>query len=70
VIGDVSTSYTIGIVDNTSGSTVNVGLIKTVALTGATMRPINFDCRMGSGLRIVTTGAVTTLPKITVVWNQ
>jgi hypothetical protein len=69
IVGDVATAYTIGIVNNITGSTVNVGTIKTVASTGTTSKSYNFDCRLGSGLRIVTTGAVTTQPYITVVWN-
>ena len=47
-------SETIGLIDNTTGTTVNIGTITTTA----DLKPYElvFDCRFSTGLRIVTSG--------------
>lgn len=65
IVNNISTSYTIGIVDNTTGTTVNVGQLQPT-VTGNYL----YNCRMGLGLRIVSKGKETNLPDFTVVWRQ
>jgi hypothetical protein len=54
---------TIDLIDNTAGSTVNIGRITTTA----DLKPfvLQFDCRFTTGLRIITSGT----SKITVVYQ-
>lgn len=66
IIVNVSSLYTVGIVDNTTGSTVNVGKIGKSATTGSYL----YNVRCGGGIRIVTTGATTIIPDITVVYRM
>jgi hypothetical protein len=65
IIVNVSSLYTVGIVDATSGTTVNVGKIAKSATTGSYL----YNCVIGSGLRVVVTGASTITPDITVVYR-
>jgi hypothetical protein len=54
---------TIDLIDNTAGTTVNIGRITTTA----DLKPfyLQFDCRFTTGLRIITSGT----SKITVVYQ-
>lgn len=54
VINTPVAAETIGLIDNTSGSTVNIGEITTTA----DLKPYElvYDCRFSTGLRIVTSG--------------
>jgi hypothetical protein len=63
VIGTPVAAETISLIDNTSGSTVNIGLITTTA----DLKPfeLKFDCRFTTGLRIITSGTSA----ITVVYQ-
>jgi hypothetical protein len=66
IIINVSSLYTVGLVDNTTGTTVNVGKIYKSATTGSYL----YNCEMNAGLRIVTTGAATIIPDITVITRR
>ncbi len=66
---NVSSAYTIGVIDGTAGTTANVATIYKSATTG----PHDFNCAMANGIRIVTTQTAVTgtiLPDITVVYRQ
>lgn len=56
-------SSTIGIIDNTTGTTVNIGEITNT--TDVKPYELIYDCRFATGLRIVTSGA----DDITVVYQ-
>lgn len=60
VVGETSAGA-ISIIDNTSGSTVNIGTLKASIAEGT----YYFNCAFSAGLRIITAGA----SKITVVWS-
>jgi hypothetical protein len=67
IIYNVSTAVTAGLIDGTSGTTVNAGLI------GKNPVSNTFDygsTQFANGLRIVTSGATTINPSITVIWSQ
>ena len=66
IIVNVSTAVTVGIIDNTSGTTVNVGRIGTLAKTGSYL----YNVQLTTGLRIVVTGVSTITPDITVVTRR
>jgi hypothetical protein len=66
IVMNVSTNVVVGIIDNTSGTTINVGKI----YKNPVQNVFNYDLRCGAGLIITTTGATTIKPDITVVWNQ
>jgi hypothetical protein len=61
------TNYTVGIIDNTSGSTVNLANI-----TSSTTNQVNalLNCAVGKGIRVITTGGVHQTVSVTVVWRQ
>jgi hypothetical protein len=52
---------TVSIIDNTTGSTVNMGLLKASIAEGT----YEFDCHFAAGLRIITGGA----SKISVIYR-
>lgn len=52
----------ISIIDNTTGSTVNIGLIQATAPSGT----YTFNCAFAKGLRIITAGA----DKLTVIYKN
>lgn len=56
-------SSTIKLIDNTSGTTANIGIITNT--TDVKPYELIYDCRFTTGLRIVTSGA----DDITVVWQ-
>lgn len=60
VVGETAAGA-ISIIDNTSGSTVNIGQLKASILEGT----YEFDVAFSAGLRIITAGA----SKITVVYR-
>jgi len=60
VVGE-TTAGAISIIDNTSGSTVNIGQLKASIVEGT----YEFDVAFSAGLRIITAGA----SKITVVYR-
>ena len=66
IVVNVSSLYTVGVIDGTTGSTVNVAQIGKSATTGS----YEFGCVMANGIRIITTGALTINPSITVIWRQ
>jgi len=63
VVNTPVSTGTIGVIDNTSGTTVNIGTITSTA----DVKPyfIDFDLNFSTGLRIVTTQA----QDITVIYN-
>jgi len=61
IIGETAAGA-ISIIDNTTGTTVNVGQLKASITEGV----YEFNCLLSTGLRIVTAGA----SKITVVWSD
>jgi hypothetical protein len=63
VLGTPVASSTISIIDNTSGSTVNLGLITNT--TDVKPYFVEFNARFSTGLRIITSGA----DDITVVYQ-
>jgi hypothetical protein len=63
VVGSPVASSTIGLVDNTSGTTVNLGLITNT--TDVKPYVIELNARFSTGLRIVTSST----DKITVVYQ-
>lgn len=62
IVVNTTAAGTIGIIDGTSGTTVNVGQLKSSVVEGT----YNYGIAMKSGIRIVT-GASS---DITVVWQQ
>lgn len=66
IIVNVSSLYTVALIDNTSGSTITNGKIYKSATTGT----YRYNGRFANGIRIITTGATTIKPDITVVWRQ
>lgn len=61
IVGETAAGA-ISIIDNTSGSSVNVGTLKSGIAEGT----YEFRCAISKGLRIITAAA----SKITVVWSQ
>lgn len=61
VVGETAAGA-ISVIDNTSGSTVNIASLKASIAEGT----YRFDCSISNGLRIITAGA----SKITVAWSQ
>lgn len=61
IIGETSAGA-ISVIDNISGSTVNIGTLKASIAEGT----YKYKCAVSKGLRIITAGA----SKITVVWSQ
>lgn len=67
IIINVSTAVTVGLVDNTTGSTVTYGTIaKSPGVQDIDFGRLSF----AKGIRIITTGAATINPDITVIYNQ
>lgn len=62
IVVNATAAGTIGIIDNTSGSTVNVGQLKASVVEGTYL----FNCAMDAGIRIVTAAA----SDITVIWDK
>lgn len=60
VLGETSAGA-ITIIDNTSGSTANIGVLKASIVEGT----YAFNCNFSAGLRIITAGA----SKLTVIWE-
>ena len=60
VIGETAAGA-ISIIDNTTGSTVNIGTLKASIVEGT----YEFNCQFASGLRIITAGA----SKISVIYR-
>lgn len=60
VVGETAAGQ-ISIIDNTSGSTVNLGALKASIVEGT----YTFDCHFQTGLRIITAGA----SKISVIYR-
>lgn len=61
VVGETAAD-TISVIDNTSGSTVNVATLEASVPQGT----YKFDCSISEGLRIITAAA----SKITVMWSK
>ena len=66
IVVNVATACTIGIIDNTSGTTVNVAKLWKNATSGSYL----YNCLLTTGLRIVVNGASSITPDITVVWRR
>ncbi len=62
IVVNTTAAGTIGIIDGTSGSTVNVGSLKASVVEGTYL----YDCSISSGLRIITAAS----SDITVIWSQ
>ena len=62
IIVNATAAGTIGIIDNTTGTTVNVGQLKASVVEGTYL----YNCAMDKGIRIVTAAA----SDITVVWDR
>jgi hypothetical protein len=61
IVVNTTAAGAISIIDGTSGTTANVGIIKASVAEGE----FTYDCIMKSGIRIVTAGA----SDITVMWS-
>lgn len=66
---NVATEVSVGIIDGITGSTVNVGLIGGKTANNQQTQAYEYDIRLGTGLRVITTGVTTIKPDITVVWE-
>jgi hypothetical protein len=62
IVVNTTAAGAIGIIDDITGTTVNVGQLKASVAEGAYM----YNCTMAKGIRIVTAAA----SDITVVWKQ
>jgi len=69
IIVGATTAVIVGVIDNTSGTTVNVNKIGS-RTNGAIANTYWYGVQVGTGIRIITTGATTVAPDITVVWRQ
>jgi hypothetical protein len=70
VVVNTTSAWTVGFIDGTSGTTVNVGQLKSSIAEGTYF----YNLRLASGLRVVTsaTGMVdsTSAGNITIAWRQ
>lgn len=62
IVINTTAAGTIKIIDNTSGSTANIGTLKASVIEGTYL----YDCVFKTGLRIITAAA----SDITVTWSQ
>lgn len=62
IVVNSTTAFQIGIIDGTSGTTANVGIMQASIPPGT----YEYNCVMKLGIRIVTLGA----SDITVIWSQ
>lgn len=66
IVMNVSTIVTIGIIDGTSGTTINKALIYKNPTSG----DYTYNMVMGNGIRLIMTGAGNIKPDITVVYHS